>query len=332
MRISRSKSVVLLKMAGKRAKDMWRRHVVYVRDRGHCLRLKHQNLVDLAIRPHHVYLGTVLSYGPFEKLTLEHRMRIAAGAFSRLRPLLKCKALAVNWRVQLWRSCIFSTCYYGLDSVGLLPCGARAYRSKMHMYARCAIGDHSYITGRTTAEVLAQHHIPDPVKYIQERQERRLSSHTHSCTEHVSQRRRTVNDSLKEHADAETMIRSQSSILKNVTGEHALAKSFACPECGVHYATQPAMRQHYAKAHLSKAEIKENQREVLQGAKLYASEHAREGMPWCRYCDKKFDDWRTFTLHINTSSCQEYRDAQDTCVQREENEQKCHDAPGQTVA
>ena len=65
------------------------------------------------------YLGIKISYGNFEKQTLQHRLAAAEAQRSRLLKILHHKGIPVRKRLQLWVACVRSAALYGLHAVGL---------------------------------------------------------------------------------------------------------------------------------------------------------------------------------------------------------------------
>ena len=61
-----------------------------------------------------------MSYHKPEADTLHHRISVARTAFSRLQKwLIQKRGLAVNQRLQLWQTCVYSVLSYGLCTIGL---------------------------------------------------------------------------------------------------------------------------------------------------------------------------------------------------------------------
>ena len=82
-------------------------------------------------------------------------------------------------------------------------------------------------------------------------------------------------------------------------------KAFACEWCGQEFATAAACKRHAFLVHLSEAEQSKRQDEVksFSASASTSMAHAKEGMPWCRHCDRKFQNWPNFYYHISWLSC-----------------------------
>ena len=73
----------------------------------------------LPLKTSHVYLGAVISYGPFEFQNAVHRRHAGQAAFSRLRPtLMSHRALPLKKRLHLWRTVVLPSTLYSLSSSG----------------------------------------------------------------------------------------------------------------------------------------------------------------------------------------------------------------------
>ena len=117
MKVSRTKTVVLLSLKGPLAGAALRAHVCRDPIKGRCLRVAmHDGLQSLQGRTHyvflpivaqHTYLGAKLSYNSPEALTLKERMRLSWAAFNRLLPALRSSSLTVQQRLQIWKVCVF---------------------------------------------------------------------------------------------------------------------------------------------------------------------------------------------------------------------------------
>ena len=81
-----------------------------------------------------------------------------------------------------------------------------------------------------------------------------------------------------------------------------LSETFECEECGQCFDTQTALRRHCFKFHLVEDQKLERQREVKNQAHQSQMEHAKDGMPWCTHCLRKFINWPDFHYHVNCRS------------------------------
>ena len=70
------------------------------------------------------YLGVVASYGPFEDLSLSHRIQIASASRQRLTKVLQSgRYLTLTKRLELYRVCVRTSLLYGIPAVGITSKG-----------------------------------------------------------------------------------------------------------------------------------------------------------------------------------------------------------------
>ena len=90
MTVSDAKTVILDGLRGPQKSRLLKPLLKQHPDRGPCLQLAcSRGFLDLPFRHSHTYLGIKLSYGPFERLTLQLRLKQGWSNFSRLFTLLR---------------------------------------------------------------------------------------------------------------------------------------------------------------------------------------------------------------------------------------------------
>ena len=163
MQVSTDKTVILLALAGqsynkitgpyiqKRKKDRYLKIVTSI------------GPTQLPIKTSHKYLGVVISYQYFERLTMKYRLQQSWQAFHRLSSFLCSKKIPLIKRLQLWKTCVQSIARYGLDSVGLDEVSANKYRSHVARQLRIISGSLGHLTRETNAALHRRLKIPDPV-------------------------------------------------------------------------------------------------------------------------------------------------------------------------
>ena len=65
------------------------------------------------------YLGLIISYDSFEQQTLRHRLQKAHGRRWALASVLHSNRLSIPYKLNIWRSCVYTTLRYGLVHCGL---------------------------------------------------------------------------------------------------------------------------------------------------------------------------------------------------------------------
>ena len=98
-----------------------------------------------------------------------------------------------------------------------------------------------------------------------------------------------------------------SSVTLQLVGD-AVHEVFECDICGQQFATAAARKRHQFLAHMTEPEQVERKEKVRESSHTAPMEHAEEGMPWCRHCLKKFNNWPNFYYHVNSRSCDGLRD------------------------
>ena len=122
MEVNLQKTVCLLRVFGSQATKLRKKYCCHTKT-GKFIRIPRVCVEDgdikLPLVDKHVYLGVVISYGSFAVQTLRHRIACAQKSFMTLRPWWTKNKLALHVRVQLWRSCVWSSLVYGLCISGL---------------------------------------------------------------------------------------------------------------------------------------------------------------------------------------------------------------------
>ena len=174
MRVSPTKTVLLVSLRGPLAGSTLRPHVRKLPGKGRHLRIPlqteavfhAQKCMLLPVVAQHTYLGAKLSYSSPEALTLKERMKLSWTAFGRLLPALRSAGLTLNQRVQLWQSCVFTSLLHSLDSAGLVPGGAQALRQHVIRQLRILSKAPSYITREPGDQLLARLKVEDPIAVL----------------------------------------------------------------------------------------------------------------------------------------------------------------------
>ena len=163
MTVSDAKTVILDGLRGPQKSRLLKPLLKQHPDRGTCLQLACSNgFLDLPFRSSHTYLGIKLSYGPFERLTLQMRLKQGWSNFSRLFTLLRSKHIQPLQRLQLWQACVFTAIRYGLPSVGLSPDGLDKLRQAVAKQVRLVLKSPSWISHESNDALYRRYQIEDP--------------------------------------------------------------------------------------------------------------------------------------------------------------------------
>ena len=101
------------------------------------------------------YLGTCISYGNFEDLTMRMRLNASRANFNRLRLWLsKRHGVSRKMKLSIWRTCIVTCASYGIFYIGITDKGARQLCSMLMQQLRIMFGSPSHVTHQTDLELL----------------------------------------------------------------------------------------------------------------------------------------------------------------------------------
>ena len=288
MTLSPTKSKAILVLRGTLAQTARQRYTANTPE-GKALRLQHlSGDVHIPLVSQFVYLGAVASYGPFEMLTLKHRISCGMANFWRMVKILRGRhTLSPRIRCELWRACVWSSISYSLNSCGLTEASSALLTSTILRQLRSLYKDPVHISHVSHSDFLSKHGLMSPVKMLQVAMDNEqpkphdpLACHPH-CPwwEHVYQ-------SLKE---------PPMKSLQAVEGSSCQAT--ACSICGLYFANSSAVLIHQAKKH------PEHQRATQIGHTFHKLRDSLHGLPQCKYCHKKFPKWPGLKAHINGGHC-----------------------------
>ena len=263
-----------------------------------------QHKLDLKIVQSHVYLGAVIGYRKTGTDTVRHHMSLAAGQFSRLRPILRSHAVPLRLRLRLWQACLPACLLHGLDCTGLLESEVRQVHSLTVHQARLVANSHSMLTRETNADFMHRLCLPDPIRRLHQAILNRQSLDAYLGpllypSEAQLQWRAVL---LSQMAMAERANPDQGPA-RVIPVDRILEERFECPECSQQFSAAAALKRHRYKQHFAEDERQDRQLEVKQHARSSHMEHAQDGLPWCKHCQKKFNNWPNFHYHINSRSC-----------------------------
>ena len=318
--ISPSKTVVILEVRGPQAHKALSKYLVTLKE-GVYIRFKIQDRhVDLKVVHQHTYLGAQIGFRKFEQQTAQHRMQLATGQFQRLKPVLRCQSVPCSLRMQLWKACIPPCLVHGLDCTGLPPTEAKQVETLLITQARAVARSYSWLTHESNRQFLQRHRITHPAECILQAIKNREAMDTHLGSqirpgEAQMQWRRMLRGCLQT-AKPERAVNTPSSTIGELARapgvclipvDKIIHEVFECSECGVRFSTAAALKRHTFLQHFAEEQRLARQQEVKQSAQQANMEHSKSGMPWCKHCLKKFNNWPNFYYHINARGCEMLR-------------------------
>ena len=303
MQVSTDKTVILLALAGqaynkitgpyiqKRKKDRYLKIVIST------------GPTQLPIKTSHKYLGVVISYQHFERLSMQYRLQQSWQAFHRLSSFLCSKKIPLNKRLQLWKTCVQSIARYGLDSVGLDEVSANKYRSHVARQLRIISGSLGHLTHETNAALHRRLSVPDPVAALLELIQRRIrNSRQHLSHLQPSSVQQRLTYLLSEVSLFTQPTQQPQGELTEVTQVVRIACS--CDQCGQQFASFHALRTHIGKSHPEQSIALTKSAYSVRSARSDSHMmHARRGKPQCDACGKQFSNWPAFMSHFNHWAC-----------------------------
>ena len=262
MRVSPTKTVLLVSLRGPLAGSTLRPHVKKVPGKGKHLRIPlqteavfhAQTCMLLPMVAQHTYLGAKLSYSSPEALTLKERMKLSWTAFGRLLPALRSAGLTLGQRVQLWQTCVFTSLLHSLDSVGLVPGGALTLRQHVIRQLRILSKAPSYITREPSDQLLARLKVEDPVVVLARKVSGRLQT-CRSSSKALLQPQLVHKwwqqlESCFSVATRDPLLRQHDTPLKAPARLVTLNKDpTPCPVCGSYFPDTRTMRIHMTQKH-----------------------------------------------------------------------------------
>ena len=218
-------------------------------------------------------------------------------SYHRLRQTLHSnRFLPLRMRVRLWRSIVFTSLEYGLESAGLTYKGTKRLRTFVIRQLRSIAKSPVHITKESNAALLDRLGVVDPVTYLRHRLEStscqtdllRSSLHGDDARLHPSIVAREVQllhdfQNLEKHGQDDVT----SSVL------------IACQECGREFPNMAALNAHRRREHQF---FKQNITTKMQ-KRVDRFAHSVDGLPICRHCGRKFSRWPQLLQHIGSQLC-----------------------------
>jgi hypothetical protein len=311
MTINPSKSVAILEMRGAQCRAI-RRQFVRRDSNGESLKIMIPDHETMYIPLHKStkYLGVIISYTNFEDSSLRHRLTLMHVGFRRLQRWLTGKhCLSTQQRYKLWHTCVFPIFSYGIFATGITPHGIKKAVTQLTVMLRRIIHDHSFLTHRTNESALKRADIPSPVRLLHGaafgllrtlfNRHEQLQSHDLALQldwTHLSH----LLVQLDHMQDASTL-----EIFQLSTQEATLhTPLFQCAKCDFCTEDVSVFRRHCTTAH---------GQQMLRTNFVNPFDHAVEGLPQCKHCQKVFTTWRGFTAHLERG-CQELLIGPSTCT------------------
>ena len=261
MQIHPDKCTVIFTYRGT-LKETVRDRFTRVTSTGRVFRFRHRgSLIEIPMQTQADYLGTVISYGSFEDLTLDRRIQKANQAYWRLHRILNSKrALSLRCRLRLWSTVIWSTLSFGLDCCGLTRAGQRKLQSLCMKHIRACTASPSHIFRVTDEELLQRHGLQRPLDILIKVMASENTPASNLDTDQDKLWRSQIRLSLQPNT----------STLAEANPEQQVP----CHICGLYFASRKAVLVHQSRTHGLQTQKQE----------FDQYKHSVGGQPRCAHC------------------------------------------------
>ena len=306
MTISTSKCAVLLELRGTKAKKAKTQVLTQHQQRLHLVVEHAGTQWRLPVVSKLDYLGAVLSYHKPKDATVDRRLQASRAAFERLRPVLTNRNLPLRIRVRLWETCVVCTMVYSLPQVGLTLQGAAKLSVLFHRQLRHITRTPVHI-GFTSNQCLRhQHGLVHPLEAIATRAAGQVQTTTTLHATLQSQDAR-LHPSIVQAE--ERVAQELQDLVQNMEEprEEDTRPLLTCNACGFQTRGSSVLARHCVKYH-SRSKRPLNHQTWKAVNRL---DHAKGGLPICRWCDHDFGTWQNLQRHIYWTRCHEKRHSGD---------------------
>ena len=248
-------------------------------------------------------LGTCISYGNFEDLTMKMRLNASRANFNRLRLWLsKRHGVSHKMKLSIWRTCIVTCASYGIFYIGITDKGARQIGSMLMQQLRIMFGCPSHVTHQTDLEFLNFFHLEHPLAHLLRLQSRALERYQ----QHLQ---RTDPQDIIHQCDLTAWKQSIHTLTRQVTRvltpspttstpvADIDSQALQCEHCGCFFSSLAVLKTHRKRAH----QIDDSTRYLYQYGR-----DSKGGVATCAHCNHRFTRWRALQIHIECRRCPEF--------------------------
>ena len=124
---------------------------------------------------HFKYLGIQLSYHNHADLTLKFRQQQAASKKAKVRKFVNSRrGSATASRLLVWRSTVWASASFGLETAGLALSGARKLQAWFSRQLRAITHQPAHLTKVRTTDLLTKFRVDPPIQQLADRAQTRL--------------------------------------------------------------------------------------------------------------------------------------------------------------
>ena len=305
LQVNFQKTALLISVKGKDAKATLNTLLVHKAGVPH-LKVQVQGKEQLLkICESHTYLGTKLAYRNRRDLNVAHRISAAQTRYQQIRKVLNGRnPLSTKYRLRLWAACVNSSLLYSLEAVGCSLKGLRKLYTLATRHIRAILKLPAHLSRVTDVTIWDTAGLQPPEQHILQRMQKFSDSRDPSCSPHGPD---LVNNSsvvqqigalLSQHQVHLLRLAEERATTQADGSDQEFAVGVPCQHCGLELPTQHALRIHIGLKH--KTQQRDDQPKMVT---FSAQQHAVDGMPTCRLCQRSFTKWRQLKLHIERGSC-----------------------------
>ena len=299
LRVNYQKTAVLLRLEGKSAERALNACTVEKDGTSHLEVLIRGESRLIPIKTQHEYLGTAVTYHHRQDANTQKRMQAGQLRYQDIRRVLNGRhVLTVRQRTSLWRSCIYSSLVYSIPVVGLTP------KSNQKLYVQTT--RHLRAIARQPAHL---HHTPKRTIW----EDRGLRPPAAQAQQLLQQHRDKIaarsitNPDITNTQQTIAYVDSLLERLKHLPAHPAatqfsdpnIACTYTCPMCPQKFATENAMRIHCQLQHSVLPT-----HSTKTPTTFIPHIHAKNGLPQCSLCSRRFYRWGNLKEHIRTGACE----------------------------
>lgn len=247
-----------------------------------------------------LYLGTRISYGPFEEQHAQMRLMTAWRNFNKLRCwLIGKKGASFQLRRRIWQTCILPVATYGIFAIGLTPTSLHCLTIGLTKMLRKMFNNQAHVTHMTDAAFFQYYGLPSPQQLLWRLGSRMLLKYQSALWQLAPQDIVHYCDLTAWQATIHllaTSIQAPDPRRADLTSrpQHDPVIHFRCSQCCAIFATDTELHRHLHKVHGQRRPW------VFQ---FDCTRDTLGGLPTCKHCGVQFADWRPLKNHINLGRC-----------------------------
>ena len=288
--VNQTKTTAVFRLLGPGATKLMKKHAKRTKE-GMFLIIpsRHHGSILIRIVSQFSYLGTILSYGNFERTTMQHRIKAAVKVSHQLtRWLHTNNSLSTHQKMKLWYQCVFPCATYGLRNIGMTINTVTMLDRMLMTQLRRIYREPTHLTHLSHFAFLQRHAIPDPLHRL-------LEQCAVAETREAQRIRHLQSDDILhriQRPDYMQLDQVITTVLGQQRGRTRVVEvpqtDYPCQQCHKMFATMAQLRRHQTLAHGHRAGL---QADPLPGDSAF-------GVPTCQRCGMQFTTWHRFKHHI----------------------------------